>query len=58
METSTYDLLINHNPHTNMWYCFNREDYANYWNDKSSIKCLGIGDSADAALENYKSKLI
>lgn len=58
METSTYDLMINHNPYTNKWYCFNKGDYNNYWNDKNSIKYLGTGDSAEGALENYKSKLI
>lgn len=58
MEHFNYGLLITHNTYNNIWFCFDRTDIDAYWNESSSIKCIGKGNNADEALANYKSKFI
>ena len=32
----TKNVLFRHNEETGKWECFSRNDYNNYWNDRSS----------------------
>lgn len=51
----TKNVLFRHNEETGKWECFSRNDYNNYWNDRSST-IIGTGFSPETALLNWGTK--
>jgi hypothetical protein len=51
----SYNCIFHYNEHTGHWYCIDRNDYRDYWNDKQVIK-VGIGSTAEDAFTHYKGK--
>ena len=51
----TKNVLFRHNDVTGKWECFSRDDYNNYWNDRSSI-IIGTGYSTETAFLNWGTK--
>ena len=52
---NVYSLLFRFDEITGKWHCFSREDYIDYWNNRTSIS-VGRAYSPEMALENYRTQ--
>lgn len=50
-----YSLLFRFDEMTGKWHCFSRDDYRDYWNERTSIS-VGRAYSPEMALENYRTQ--
>ena len=50
-----YSLLFRFDEITGKWHCFNRDDYNDYWNKRTSVS-VGRAYSPEMALENYRTQ--
>jgi len=51
-DKSNFDYLYHYNPYTELWACFCRDDYRNYFNGSKSIEKIGKGETIEQALKD------
>jgi len=51
----SYNCIFHYNEYTTNWYCVHRNEYREYWNE-NKLSRVGVGESAEDAYKNYKTK--
>lgn len=54
LEDGYYNVVFHFNPHKQLWYCIDRDDYREYWNGETCK--LGIGSNVTDAYNSYKKR--